>query len=87
MIYAGTLGRRRARRLSAWIGSVAVTTPLAAQDVDPAAYEHLVEPRIVKRALGRKDKPEVEAELPPLLPEPGPSGIPPAPPRIGVKGL
>lgn len=50
MIYAGTLGRRRARRLSAWIGWVAVITPLAAQDVDPAAYEHLVEPRIVERA-------------------------------------
>ena len=44
-------------------------------------------PRIVERALGRKGEPEVEAELPPLLPEPGPSGLPPAPPRIGVKGL
>ena len=44
-------------------------------------------PRIVRRALGRKDEPMVEPELPPLLPEPGPSGLPPAPPRIGVKGL
>jgi len=50
VIHADTLGRRRARRLSSWFGWVAVTTPLAAQDVDPAAYEHLVEPRIVKRA-------------------------------------
>ena len=44
-------------------------------------------PRIARRVLGRKDKPAVEPELPPLLPEPGPSGLPPAPPRIGVKGL
>ena len=50
MIYADTLGRRRARRRSSWFGWVAVTTPLAAQDVDPAAYEHLVERRIVERA-------------------------------------
>lgn len=44
-------------------------------------------PRVVKRLLGRSDKPAAEPELPPLLPEPGPSGLPPAPPRIGVKGL
>ena len=38
------------------------------------------------RCMGRKDKPQGQSP-PPLLPKPGPSGIPPAPPRIGVKGL
>ena len=44
-------------------------------------------PRVVKRLLGRKAKPAVEREHPPLRDKPGPSGLPPAPPRIGVKGL
>ena len=43
-------------------------------------------PRIVKRALGRKDKLAVEPELPPLLRESGPSGLPPAPLRVRGPG-
>lgn len=37
-------------------------------------------------AMGEKDKPQSQSP-PPLRPKPGPSGLPPAPPRIGVKGL
>ena len=50
MICVDTLVRRRARGLSLWFGWATVVAPLAAQEVDPAAYEHLSEPRIAERA-------------------------------------
>lgn len=34
------------------------------------------------RALGVKSEPEPEIEYPPLRDKPGPSGLPPAPPRV-----
>ena len=43
-------------------------------------------PRIVERALSKKDRSAVAPELEPLLPEPGPSGLPPAPPRVRGPG-
>ena len=39
------------------------------------------------RALGLKSDLRREPEHPPLRDEPGPSGLPPAPPRVEKRGL
>ena len=43
--------------------------------------------RIVKRVWGGKSDSTVESEHPPLRDKPGPSGLPPAPPRVEKRGL
>ena len=44
-------------------------------------------PRIAERVMGKREKPAAKPAPPPLRPKPGPSGLPPARPRIGVRGL
>ena len=44
-------------------------------------------PAIVKRAFGGESEPTAESEHPPLRDKPGPSGLPPAPPRVEKRGL
>ncbi len=40
------------------------------------------------RGMGKKDKDKKQNQArPPLLPKPGPSGIPPAPQRVVKRGL
>ena len=53
------------------------------QNPKPSQSSGLLAPllRIAKRLLGRDREQTPEPDLPPLLPEPGPSGIPYAPPR------
>ena len=59
------------------------------QNAKPPQSSGLLAPvlRIAKRLLGRTSEPTVEPEHPPLRDKPGPSGLPPAPPRVEKRGL